>query len=130
MAHKRIMIVEDEAMISFDLADLLQTAGYHVSGPFATATEAMEALPNAELNLAILDVDLGDGETSEAVAQHLTEAGTPFLFVSGYTYAGSKLLQRFPHAYRVSKPWDPQDLLKVVARTVGPRLVADGPAAA
>ncbi|UOM32927.1 response regulator [Acuticoccus sp. I52.16.1] len=125
MAQVEIMIVEDEAMISFDLADLLQTAGYQVNGPHATASEALEAMADAQLNLAILDVDLGDGQTSDPVAQRLAATGTPFMFVSGYTFAGSEILQRYPDVHHISKPWDPQDLLRVVARTVGPRLVSD-----
>ncbi len=130
MAQTEIMIVEDEAMISFDLADLLQAAGYQVNGPYSKASEALEAMTEAKLNLAILDVDLGDGDNSEAVARRLSESGTPFLFVSGYNLAGSEVLQRYPDAHRISKPWDPQDLLRVVARSVGPRLVSDEQTAA
>ena len=124
MTQTEIMIVEDEAMISFDLADLLQTAGYQIHGPYSNSAEALDALDGAQLNLAILDVDLGDGKTSEPIARRLSEAGTPFLFVSGYSFAGSEVIQRYPAAGRVSKPWDPEELLRVIARSVGPRLVS------
>ena len=114
-----IMIVEDEALIGFDLADLLQTAGYRVTGPYATADEAMGALDRGRLSLAILDVNLGEGQTSEAVARRLTQDGTPILFVSGYSVAGSEVLRNFPHARKVSKPWDPSELLRTISHFVG-----------
>lgn len=113
-----ILIVEDEALIGFDLADLLGAAGYRISGPYARADEALCAVERGKLMLAILDVNLGEGRTSEAVARQLTEDGTPILFVSGYTAAGSEVLRNFPEAGRVSKPWDPQELLRTVAEVV------------
>ncbi|WP_075222398.1 response regulator [Acuticoccus yangtzensis] len=124
MTQTEIMILEDEPMISFDLADFLQEAGYRINGPYATAAEALAALSEAGVALAILDVDLGDGSTSEPVAEWLEASGTPFVFVSGYNYQGSELIRRFPAAGRISKPWEPQDLLNAIARSVGPRLVA------
>jgi DNA-binding response OmpR family regulator len=112
----QVMIVEDEALIGFDLADLLSDAGYAVHGPFASATEALRVLDTAHPDLAILDVNLGDGGTSEAVAEALRRAGTPLVFVSGYNLSGSDVLQRFQDAPRIAKPWDPDELLDAVGR--------------
>ncbi|MCF3933684.1 response regulator [Acuticoccus sp. M5D2P5] len=114
----QILIVEDEALIAFDLADLLEDAGYTIHGPYADADEALNALKSAELTLAILDVNLGEGRTSEKVAEYLTRTGTPIVFVSGYTPAGSEVLRNYPNAQRLSKPWDPQELLAMVDRFV------------
>lgn len=122
MARKEILVVEDEALIGFDLADLLETAGYSVRGPFATASAALSAMVGVAvpLNLAILDVSLGEGQTSEPVAEAMLQTGTPIIFVSGYNSSGSDVLRRFPTAERMSKPWDPQELLRTVARHVDP----------
>ncbi|MBJ3776891.1 response regulator [Acuticoccus mangrovi] len=111
-----ILVVEDEALIGFDLADLLADAGYTVCGPFAKVCDAMEAVRVSPIALAILDVHLGEGETSGSIAEALSRDGTPFMFVSGYSEAGSEVLRQFPDARRVSKPWDPDELLALVAQ--------------
>ncbi|WP_420394298.1 response regulator [Acuticoccus sp.] len=114
-----ILIVEDETLIGFDLADLLADAGYKVNGPYTSVPEALSATERSAVRLAILDVNLGDGTTSEAIARRMTERGTPILFVSGYTSAGSEVLRNFPEARQVSKPWDPPELLRTVAQFIG-----------
>ncbi|WP_108660907.1 response regulator [Acuticoccus kandeliae] len=115
----QILIVEDEALIAFDLADLLEDAGYTVHGPFADADQALDALKAFVPTLAILDVNLGEGRTSEKVAAYLTQIGTPIVFVSGYTLAGSEVLRNYPNAQRLPKPWDPQEMLATVDRYAG-----------
>lgn len=109
-----ILIVEDQALIGFDLADLLEDAGFKVHGPFASVEEALDVVRQCELALAILDVNLGDGQTSERVAEQLTRDGTPIMFVSGYSADASEVLRNYPHARRISKPWDPQELVGTV----------------
>lgn len=112
----QILIVEDEALIGYDLADLLEEAGYEIHGPYANVDDALVAVQEAELSLAILDVNLGDGETSQRIAEDLTRDGTPILFVSGYSIAGSTVLRNFPSAARLSKPWDPVELLATIRK--------------
>jgi DNA-binding response OmpR family regulator len=116
-----ILIVEDEALIAYDLVDLLSDAGFRVRGPFVTAEKALDAVREDRPALALLDVNLGDGKTSEAVAEALSGTGTPVLFVSGYNPAGSAVLRRFSDAPRISKPWDPEELISAVKRYVHPR---------
>lgn len=109
-----IMIVEDDALIGFDLADLLKEAGYIVHGPFPSVESALNSLAVIRPTLAILDVTLGDGETCERVADRLADRGTPLLFTSGYTLAGSSVLRKYADAPRIAKPWDPAELLAAV----------------
>jgi len=113
-----ILIVEDEALIGFDLADLLSEAGYRVRGPFGSPEKALDALVEGKPALALLDVNLGEGRTSEKVAEALRASGTPVVFVSGYNPAGSEVLRRFEDAPRIAKPWDPKELLAAVADLV------------
>lgn len=116
MASPAVLIVEDDALIGWDLADLLGTAGYTVVGPYSTSDDAMAAAASGRFQLAILDVRLADGSTSEAVATALARNGTPIVFVSGYHGVGQDLSRAFPDAHQVNKPWDPVDLMRVVAR--------------
>ena len=82
----RVLIVKDEALIAMTLADSLEDAGHEVVGPAATMAEALAlcdgAAPPPEL--AVLDINLGDGSNGVDVARALVERwGVPSIFASG-----------------------------------------------
>ncbi len=79
----RILIVEDEALIAMEIAQVLADAGFDVVGPAGGAGQALELLAHTECDAAVLDINLGS-ETSEPVARELNAAGTPFVTLSGY----------------------------------------------
>lgn len=108
---KSVLILEDEAIIGLDLAFGVEQAGHGVLGPFAGESDALAAIETARPDAAILDVNLGDGRTSEAVAIRLDALGVPFLFLTGHSSDKIALFQRFPDAPRVAKPCMPDDLL-------------------
>ena len=84
---RRVLVVEDEALIAMMLEDELAEAGAHVVGPAASVGEALRlagaALAEGGLDGAVLDMDL-DGEDVAPVADALAAAGVPFLFHTGY----------------------------------------------
>jgi DNA-binding response OmpR family regulator len=80
----RVLIVEDEPIIAFDLADQLAEAGFKVVGPALRASEGVALVAGEGCDVAILDVNLGQ-ETSEVVALALAALGLPFVVVSGYS---------------------------------------------
>ncbi len=70
----RILIVEDEALIAWMLADSLEGGGHDVMGPAGTMAEALalcEATPPPEL--VLLDINLRDGSNGVDVARALLE---------------------------------------------------------
>jgi CheY-like chemotaxis protein len=69
----RILIVEDEALIAMVLADSLEDGGHEVVGPAATMAEALALCEAAPPELAVLDVNLGDGSNGVDVARALLE---------------------------------------------------------
>jgi DNA-binding response OmpR family regulator len=79
-----ILVVEDEVIIGLGLMATLEIAGFETIGPAVSVDSAMDLLDNHDCALAILDVNLGDGETSEALAERLQEKGIPFLVTSAY----------------------------------------------
>jgi DNA-binding NtrC family response regulator len=80
---KRILVVEDELMIRMLLEDMLAELGFTIAAQAARVADALEAVSNAEFDVAILDVNLG-GEPISPVADALAARGTPFLFATGY----------------------------------------------
>ena len=69
----RILIVEDEPLIAWMLADSLEGAGHEVAGPAATMAEALALCEGAPPELALLDTNLGDGSSGVDVARALRE---------------------------------------------------------
>jgi DNA-binding response OmpR family regulator len=79
----RILIAEDEAMISLILEDYIGLLGHSITGPCATLEECHRTLgEDGAIDIAILDCNLLDGPIWP-FARHLGEKGIPFLFTSG-----------------------------------------------
>ncbi len=79
----RVLVVEDEALISMLLESALEDAGCVVVGPYARLDEALEAAVSGGFDVALLDVNLG-GEKVFPVAELLSGRNIPFLLMSGY----------------------------------------------
>jgi CheY-like chemotaxis protein len=80
----RVLVVEDEAIVALEIEQNLRDAGFEVVGPAARVAEALELLREFGCDAAVLDINLGT-ETSEPIARMLSDKGTPFVTVSGYS---------------------------------------------
>jgi response regulator RpfG family c-di-GMP phosphodiesterase len=83
LARRRILVVEDEVVISLMIEDLLAATGASVIGATADAATALALIEGESIDCAILDYKLPDG-TSLPVADELMSRRVPFLFASGY----------------------------------------------
>ena len=80
---RRVLIVEDNALISMELENSLEDAGYNVVGRANSVVEALSVIETTEIDIAVLDVDLG-GEQSFPIADALTAKGVPYTFATGF----------------------------------------------
>ena len=115
-----ILIVEDELMIRMLLEDMLTDLGYAVAGAAAHLDEATRLAREADIDVAILDVNL-NGHTVSPVAEILDSRGLPFVFATGYGERG--LPERYRDRPTVHKPFEQEALGRVLAR-VTPRPAA------
>jgi DNA-binding response OmpR family regulator len=104
-----VMLLEDEALIAFDLQAELEDAGYAVAGPFATCASALEWLAGNKPDLAVLDTILKDGPCKD-VAVKLAEQSVPFVIYSGHS-EDLNALPEFSGATWVEKPAPTQAIL-------------------
>jgi CheY-like chemotaxis protein len=90
-AGRRVMVVEDEAMVSMMIEDMLLDLGCAVAGPYMRVADACAALADgaedAAIDLALLDVNVAH-ERSFPVAEALAKKGVPFAFITGYDADG------------------------------------------
>lgn len=80
----KVLVVEDNAVIGYDLVAMLEGWGYVARGPFASNEEALAEIAVFDPDAAILDIQLKGGVTSEPVAVDLRRRGTPFLCLTGF----------------------------------------------
>lgn len=102
-----ILVVEDQALIAMELEESLVAMGARVVLA-SNVSDALACIDRSVPDISVLDVNLGS-ETSEAIADHLTDIGAPFIFATGY---GDRLIipQRFQDVVVIGKPFEIQEL--------------------
>jgi DNA-binding response OmpR family regulator len=99
--RKRILLVEDQALVSMLVEEELTEAGYTVVGPFSTCAAALNWLRDDTPDLAILDLQLRDGPATE-LARELQRRKVGFAVFSGAMKA--EAAQIFQQAPWIEKP--------------------------
>ena len=107
----RVLVVEDEMMVSMLIEDMLAELGCEVVGPASRLDEAMALAREAEVDCAVLDVNLG-GQPIFPVADLLRERGRPFAFATGYGDAGLRETDKGSPV--LQKPFREGDLARVL----------------
>ena len=78
---KRILIVEDNPILAYDLSDLIDEVGAETVGPALDLETGMQLAREDNLFAALLDVDL-NGEMVWPLAEELERNNVPYAFVS------------------------------------------------
>ncbi|CAN7286931.1 response regulator [Neorhizobium tomejilense] len=79
----RVLIIEDEALVSMMLEEFLEQIGCRTMATASRLDDAISKARSLPLDMALLDVNLA-GEASFPVAEILTARDIPFIFVTGY----------------------------------------------
>lgn len=110
----RLLIVEDETLVAMMLEDMLIELGHDVVGPAGCVASALNCLADNAVDGALLDVNLGAGEKSYAIADALEVRSIPFVFVTGYGGAGVDA--RYSGIPVLQKPFAASELNAMVTR--------------
>ncbi len=105
----RVLIIEDEALIAYDLKRIVAQIGHAVVSVARTKRAAIEQFHKAQPELVLSDVQLEDGETAgiEAAAEIGLHASVPGIFITAFPELLLKGVQGEP-AYLIAKPFDPR----------------------
>ena len=107
----RVLVVEDEMMVSMLIEDMLSDLGCTVVGPASRLDEAMELAKADGLDCAVLDVNLG-GQPIFPLADLLRQQGRPVAFATGYGDAGLRDVDKGSPV--LQKPFREGDLARVL----------------
>lgn len=119
---KRVLILEDEALIALTLTDAVRDAGCEVVGPVGTIEAALELIRQNPPDIAVLDVNLA-GKGSAPVAEALRSLGVPWVYCTGYAEPASQIDAALI-APMLTKPIDPLALAAALRRALGKQPMA------
>jgi CheY-like chemotaxis protein len=109
LAGLKVLVVEDEALVSMLLEDMLSDLGCEIVGPIMRLREALVMAEDQDqaMDIAILDVNLA-GERSFPVAEALERRGCLFVLATGYDDSG--IDERWRSRPVLRKPFLPHQL--------------------
>ena len=129
-----ILVVEDDAIIAWDIAMQLRGLGYQTLGPASTGALAIELAGRMRPALVLMDIHLKGPMDGITAAQAIRdEFDLPCVFLSAFASKGglARATAVRPAGY-ISKPFTEEDLRKVLADALGSAGAAerdsDGPA--
>jgi PAS domain S-box-containing protein len=112
----KMLIVEDDRIISLGLRNFLGRMGYRVVGVASSGDEALELAGKARPDLALMDIVLkGPMDGIEAATRIKTLYGTPSIFLTAYTDKGrvERIKAAQPFGY-ILKPFQERELAVII----------------
>jgi DNA-binding response OmpR family regulator len=114
----RVFVVEDEPMIRIMVTDMLGELGHTIAAEAGHLDQALELAQSAELDLAILDVNL-KGRLITPVAELIRARKLPIIFATGYGAEG--LPEQFRDLPALQKPFQLETLAAMIDDVMGRR---------
>jgi DNA-binding NtrC family response regulator len=113
-----VLVVEDEALLCEFIAESLAEQGFTVRAA-GNATDALSHLASARVDILFTDIDLPGGVNGTALARRARELAPnlPVVYASGRTNMVD-MAMRVPGSIFVAKPYDPQVVGQLLARTL------------
>ena len=113
LGGRRVLVVEDEALIALELEDIITSHEGLTVGPVRTNREALALIATEAIDLAILDLNIADGEVTPT-AEKLMERGIPILVCTGGILPRTLRLL-CPDVPLHRKPMSPERLVRELA---------------
>ncbi len=114
----RVLIIEDEPLISMDLSEITESLGHEVTTIARTATQAIGAAGADEPGLVLADIQLADGSSGlDAVREILGMYEVPVIFITSFP---ERLLtgKRPEPTFLITKPYDPNAVKAAISQAL------------
>jgi DNA-binding response OmpR family regulator len=107
-----VLYLEDEPLIAFDTTEFLQDLGFSCVESAYKLKSAEKASTGRRFDLAILDINVDNNQTSLSLGARLAEGGTAVIFASGNSFDADKL--RAAGYEFLDKPFSHHDLKSAI----------------
>jgi DNA-directed RNA polymerase specialized sigma24 family protein len=114
----RVLIIEDEPLISLDLAEIIESLGHEVTTIARTAGQAVKAAGIEQPGLVLADIQLADGSSGlDAVRDILAMFEVPVIFITSFP---ERLLtgKRPEPTFLITKPYDPNAVKAAISQAL------------
>jgi CheY-like chemotaxis protein len=113
LVNRRVLIVEDEALIAMAVEEEVRDLGCTDATVAYNRDAAIAAMKSFRPDFAVLDVRLTDVGEDYEIADLLDDTGVPFIFSSGHV--SRNLPDRHVGRPFVGKPMQPQEFVEAVS---------------
>ena len=114
----RMLIIEDEPLISAQLKRLAESLGHTVVGIAITADQAVEISRKEMPDIVLCDIHLADGsDGTDAIAEMALPGDVPVVFITAYPEKYLSTTNEGP-SYLITKPFDPEYLKAVIGHAL------------
>ncbi len=113
-----ILIIEDDAIIALNNAEIVREMGHKVIGTAARQAEALSLARQTSPDLILADIQLAEGDSGiVAVQEILRSTQVPVIFVTGFP---ERLLtgKTLEPAFVITKPFEPDTLKTAIAHAL------------
>jgi len=124
----RVMLVEDEVIVAWDLAETLKRLGYHIVGMADSAEQALRLAETLAPDLILMDIRLNgrpDGIEAARLIRERTGRGVIYLTAHADLATMERAAATEPLGY-VFKPFSLDGLRTALQRAVGEHKAAAG----
>ncbi len=115
----RVMIIEDEAIISMDIAAIVREMGHDVTGIAATRAEAVELASRERPDLILADIQLADRSSGIDAVKDILKMfeDVPVIFITAFP---ERLLtgERPEPAFLITKPYAEEQVRSAVSQAM------------
>jgi two-component system, response regulator PdtaR len=112
---KRILVVEDEAIITADLRNKVERLGYVVCGTAFSGEDAIQKADDTEPDLVLMDVRLRGNMTGiEAASQIRKRRNVPVIYITAYVGFLPDTEETRDTSLWLSKPFSSSELKKIL----------------
>lgn len=111
LTSRRVLVVEDEAIIALMIVEWLSEMGCEALGPAARLADGFALAQTEPLDAAVLDVNV-NSERVYPLADYLRGRGIPLVFATGY---GDSVAEDAVNAPVLEKPFTYDQLARALA---------------
>ncbi|MBC8184215.1 response regulator [candidate division KSB1 bacterium] len=116
MKNKKVLVVEDELIISMEIQDRLQDLGFMVVGAVPSSEKAIASYIEKSPDLIFMDIQLQDDIDGIETASHIRRfSDVPIIFLTAYSNKESrKRAGEIPFSFYMNKPFSEYEIHNII----------------